>query len=332
MIGELSFEWFKLSKRWMPRVVMVMLMGVIVLAFWGTSTRASNVGNLLLPRGWLTSLIFASFVAPFLWPVLGASWGGNEYGWGTIRMVLTRRPFRMQHVLGALAVLLFGLALALLVAAVASTVLAIIVAVATRQTAYTSSLLTGTFIATFCKAYLSAWVVASFYLLLPHAGLSRSGPFSLRRGRYRYWHWLDPGRVRARRHPGPARRVVANRGPTLPGQLYARPHHPRGLQWLGSRQPHGCRGPAGAWCQSVAGGHRHLQRHLHRYRACYGARPRCNGVGPALPQPWIYTLPTLCGVAETHPHSGVPSGPRSPAKQARGSGCRTTMPSTVHPP
>ncbi len=168
MIGELSFEWFKLSKRWMPRVVMVMLLGVIVLAFWGTSTRASNVGNLLLPRGWLTSLIFASFVAPFLWPVLGASWGGNEYGWGTIRMVLTRRPFRMQRVLGALAVLLFGLALALLVAAVASTVLAIIVAVAARQTAYTSSLLTGTFIATFCKAYLSAWVVASFYLMLAY--------------------------------------------------------------------------------------------------------------------------------------------------------------------
>ncbi len=168
MIGELSFEWFKLSKRWMPRVVMLMLLAVIVLAFWGSSTRASNVGNLLLPRGWLTALIFASFVAPFLWPVLGASWGGNEYGWGTIRMVLTRRPFRIQHVLGALAVLLFGLALALLVATIASTVLAVIVAVATHHTAYTSSLLTGTFVATFCKAYLAAWVVASFFLMLAY--------------------------------------------------------------------------------------------------------------------------------------------------------------------
>ncbi len=168
MIGELSFEWYKLSKRWMPRVVMLMLLAVIVLAFWGSSTRASNVGNLLLPRGWLTALIFASFVAPFLWPVLGASWGGNEYGWGTIRMVLTRRPFRIQHVLGALAVLLFGLALALLVATIASTVLAVIVAVATHHTAYTSSLLTGTFVATFCKAYLAAWVVASFFLMLAY--------------------------------------------------------------------------------------------------------------------------------------------------------------------
>src|SRR5579884_2395993 len=108
MTETLSFEWFKFSRRWMPRIILLMLLGLICLAFWGYSTRTFGRPNIFLPRGWLAALSFCAFFAPFFWPVLGGSWAGNEYGWGTIRAVLTRRPERVTHALAALGVLLAG--------------------------------------------------------------------------------------------------------------------------------------------------------------------------------------------------------------------------------
>src|SRR5258708_2674747 len=113
MIAYMSFEWLKLTKRWMPRIILFLMVCLTVLAFWGQGSRVGNQGDLFLPRGWLAALIYASFFAPFFWPVLGGSWAGNEYGWGTIRMILTRRPYRIQHALGALSILLVAVALAL---------------------------------------------------------------------------------------------------------------------------------------------------------------------------------------------------------------------------
>ena len=82
MIAYASFEWLKFSKRWMPRVIVLLSLALIVLAFWGqsTHTEGGDLPNLFLPRGWLAALTFCSFFAPFFWPVLGGSWAGNEYG------------------------------------------------------------------------------------------------------------------------------------------------------------------------------------------------------------------------------------------------------------
>jgi ABC-2 type transport system permease protein len=169
MSAYLSFEWLKFSKRWMPRVILLMLLALTVLAFWGQATRLEGRGDLLLPRGWLAALAFSSFFAPFFWPVLGGSWAGNEYGWGTIRSILTRRPARATQALTALAVLLIGVLLALIAILIVATGASLLVASFTGNAAWTSGLLNGTFVMTLVKGLVTAWYVSSFYLLLAYA-------------------------------------------------------------------------------------------------------------------------------------------------------------------
>lgn len=167
MTAYLSFEWLKFSKRWMPRVILGLMAGLLVLAFWGFS-RGQDQPNLFLPRGWLTALILFAGFAPFFWPVLGGSWAGNEYGWGTIRSVLTRRPQRVEHIMAAVAVLLAGVGLALLVVLVVASGAGAVVAVLTHHGAVTSGIFTGSFVGTLLKGFVTAWYVSAFYLVLAY--------------------------------------------------------------------------------------------------------------------------------------------------------------------
>jgi ABC-2 type transport system permease protein len=169
MTDTLSFEWLKLSKRLMPRIILLMLLGLTSLAFWGQATRVTGLPNLFLPRGWLTALAFCSFFAPFFWPVLGGSWAGNEYGWGTIRSVLTRRPQRITHALSALAILFVGVLIGIIAIVIVATLASIAVSITTGNPAWTSGIFTGAFVATLGKGILTAWYVSSFYLLLAYA-------------------------------------------------------------------------------------------------------------------------------------------------------------------
>lgn len=169
MTAYLSFEWLKLSRRWMPRIILLMMLGLLAIFFWGQGTRVNDQPNLILPRGWLTALLFGSFFAPFFWPVLGGSWAGNEYGWGTIRMVLTRRPFRLQQVAAALTILLVALGLALLVILVVGSAAGFLVSLFIGSSTFTSSVFGGDFLATLGKGFLSAWYVGAFYLILAYA-------------------------------------------------------------------------------------------------------------------------------------------------------------------
>jgi len=67
MMAYLSFEWLKLSKRWMPRIILALLLGLTLVGFWGQASRISGRPDMLLPRGWLAALSFCSFFAPFFW-------------------------------------------------------------------------------------------------------------------------------------------------------------------------------------------------------------------------------------------------------------------------
>jgi hypothetical protein len=169
MINEVSFEWFKLSRRWMPRIVLILLIGLTVLAFWGYSTRALGRPNLFLPRGWLAALSFSAFFAPFFWPVLGGSWAGNEYGWGTIRSILTRRPERLTHALAALCVLIVGVLIGIVAIVAVGTVASAGVSIANGTGIWTSGLFTGAFAGALLKGILTTWYVSAFYLLLAYA-------------------------------------------------------------------------------------------------------------------------------------------------------------------
>lgn len=170
MIASLSFEWLKLSKRMMPRIILGMLVGITVVGFWGQATRVDAQPNLFLPRGWLTTLSFCAFFAPFFWPVLGGSWAGNEYGWGTIRTILTRRPYRIQQVLSALAVLALSLGVALLILLGVGTLAGIAVSLATGHDVFYRSVWDTSFFGLVAKGFLTAWFVSTFYLLVAYAG------------------------------------------------------------------------------------------------------------------------------------------------------------------
>ncbi len=176
MTAFLSFEWLKLRKRRMPWTILGLILALTILAFWGQSTRGTGRPDLFLPRGWLAALSFCSFFAPFFWPVLGGSWAGNEYGWGTIRAILTRRPNSIAPVLAALTILLGALAVALAAILVVATVAALVISAATGNDAFTSGVWSGTFLATLVKGFLTAWYVSGFYLLLAYAAavVSRS--------------------------------------------------------------------------------------------------------------------------------------------------------------
>lgn len=169
MTALLSFEWLKLSKRWMPRIVLLLLLGLTILAFWGEGTRTIGRPNLFLPRGWLAALTFCAFFAPFFWPVLGGSWAGNEYGWGTIRTILTRRPQRIEHVAAALIVLLIGIAIGLLAILVVASIASIVIASLTGNPAFASAVWNGTFLGILVKGFLTTWYVSAFYLVFAYA-------------------------------------------------------------------------------------------------------------------------------------------------------------------
>jgi ABC-type transport system involved in multi-copper enzyme maturation permease subunit len=169
MIRIMSMEWLKLTRRWMPRILVVMVAGLTTVAFWGEATRATERVNLLMPRGWLAALTFCSFFAAFFWPVLGGSWAGNEYSWGTIRTILTRRPYRIQQLLGALAVLFIGLAISLLVLLLVASLAGIVIAILTGDHVFVSGVFDGNFAVLLVKGFLVAWYVSGFYLFVAYA-------------------------------------------------------------------------------------------------------------------------------------------------------------------
>lgn len=175
MTALLSFEALKLRIRWMPRIILVLLLVPVALSFWGQGSSAHTQPNLFLPRGWLAALVFASFFAPFAWPLLAGSWAGNEYGWGTIRLILTRRPSRVQHMLAALAVLVFAAGAGLLTVIATGTAAGALVAILTGHNAFLGSVVDRAFLGSLMQTFLAAWYVATFFLLLAYAAASVFG-------------------------------------------------------------------------------------------------------------------------------------------------------------
>lgn len=177
MSALLAAEWLKLRHRWMPRVLVAIMLVIIGLLFWGTATSRQQRPDLLLPHAWVVGLLFSATVAPFIWPILGGSWAGNEYGWGTVRMVLSRRPNRAQFVLAGLLILSAFVALALVAALLFSTLASVVVALLTGNPLFVGDQFTGTLLVTVLKVFLAAWYVLLFYLALSYAAgtLFRSG-------------------------------------------------------------------------------------------------------------------------------------------------------------
>jgi hypothetical protein len=179
----LAAEWLKLRKRWMMRIVVGLTLVIIALIFWGVGTSSDRI-NLIPPRGLVPALFFAGSFAAFIWPVVGGSWAGNEYGWGTIGTILSRRPNRIEFTVAALLMLMLAVFLALLLILLLGIVAGGIVAVATGHPFFTTSGLPNGFGTIFVKCFLVAFFVIGFYVLLSYAfgTIFRSSAFGVGAG------------------------------------------------------------------------------------------------------------------------------------------------------
>ena len=100
------WEWFKLRRRWLPWILLAVMVALGQLIFWVAAATdddlsyrntAENIAN-----GLGISAIFAAFIAM----ILAAAVTGGEYGWGTLRQTLSvgagRWPFLTSKVAVAL--------------------------------------------------------------------------------------------------------------------------------------------------------------------------------------------------------------------------------------
>lgn len=109
------WEWFKLRHRWLPWILLGVMVGLAQLVFWLAATLSDevsyrstteNVGN-----GLAFSVLFATFIAM----ILAAAVTGGEYGWGTLRPALSLGAGRWQFLMSKVAVTLLATAVILLI-------------------------------------------------------------------------------------------------------------------------------------------------------------------------------------------------------------------------
>jgi ABC-2 type transport system permease protein len=97
MIGVLNlarWEWFKLRRRWMPWILLAILLAFSQLAAW------SDLDNQTLTQSLHQVLSILQTFALIMLTVLAASVIGLEYGLGTLRPALARGTGRWQYLAG----------------------------------------------------------------------------------------------------------------------------------------------------------------------------------------------------------------------------------------
>ncbi len=107
------WEWYKLRRRWLPWILLGVLLVVSQLFVWvsyffNRTAESSDVyDNFTLPGSIPNALGLAYTIGIFLIVILTASVLGTEYRWGTLRSILARGTGRWQYL--ASKVMLLGL-------------------------------------------------------------------------------------------------------------------------------------------------------------------------------------------------------------------------------
>jgi len=125
-----SWEWFKLRRRWMPWILLAIIVALPQLSLWGSvsgtfgseteqAVRGADDVFLLFPNSVVGGLLVAQVYGIVLIMILAASLLGAEYGWGTLRTVLTRGTGRWPFLISKLLLLALLGAAALFVGAAA---------------------------------------------------------------------------------------------------------------------------------------------------------------------------------------------------------------------
>jgi ABC-type transport system involved in multi-copper enzyme maturation permease subunit len=84
------WEWFKLRRRWVPWILLGFVLVIVQLLFWLVATLGDDVSYQSPTENIANGLGFSAFFGPFIAVILAAAVLGGEYGWGTLRPVLSK--------------------------------------------------------------------------------------------------------------------------------------------------------------------------------------------------------------------------------------------------
>ena len=112
MFRMIGIEMFKLRKRWMPYIMLLLLLATIFMPLLERYLSGDAPAKTLVLREAMTSTFTAvPGLGIILVAILAASMIGAEYGWGTLRQTLARGTGRNQYLtakLLAIAIVAFG--------------------------------------------------------------------------------------------------------------------------------------------------------------------------------------------------------------------------------
>lgn len=106
------WEWFKLRRRWVPWILLGFVLVIELLLFWLVAAFGNDVSYQSPRENIANGLGFSAFFGPFIAVILAATVMGGEYGWGTLRPVLSKGAGRWPFLTSKVAVvMLFTIAL-----------------------------------------------------------------------------------------------------------------------------------------------------------------------------------------------------------------------------
>ena len=113
------WEWFKLRRRWVPWILLGFVLVIELLIFWLVAALSNDVSYQSPRENIANGLGFSAFFGPFIAVILAAAVMGGEYGWGTLRPVLSKGAGRWPFLTSKVAVvMLFTVALLVILSVV----------------------------------------------------------------------------------------------------------------------------------------------------------------------------------------------------------------------
>ena len=116
------WEWFKLRHRWVPWILLGFVLVIDQLLFWLVATLSDDVSYQSTSENIANGLGFSAFFGPFVAVILAAVVIGGEYGWGTLRPVLSKGAGRWQLLASKIAVVILVTAGILVIMCIAVTI------------------------------------------------------------------------------------------------------------------------------------------------------------------------------------------------------------------
>ena len=112
------WEWFKLRRRWVPWILLGFALALSQLVFWLAVTFGDDLSYQSTTENIANGLGVAGFMGPLMAVILTAAVVGGEYGWGTLRPVLSKGAGRWPFLMSKLSISLLCTGAGLLILAV----------------------------------------------------------------------------------------------------------------------------------------------------------------------------------------------------------------------